>query len=190
MPELEGLGRPLLPSTVKVLFQTADRLYLPAPLLSIGLLIHIWIGSLTPVSNEPPRFHLKDLCIVKLYAVVRLVIIYVFIDYWISWARSSMLHEPSFQRPPQLKLLYWFMCVSFLNNLVLIGPSEGMTNQVSRKVRVLSVLSKTIFSSVFSVTTLCLCHPLNGCVHHVEIISELLSWAFFVIMYVIHVASP
>ena len=35
-----------------MLFHTARRLYLPASLLSIGLLILIWIASFTPLSNH------------------------------------------------------------------------------------------------------------------------------------------
>ena len=47
-----GTWSPFLPSTFKVLFHTGGRLYLPALLLSVGLLIFICMDSLTPLSNH------------------------------------------------------------------------------------------------------------------------------------------
>ena len=43
---------PLLSSAFRVLSQAEGRLYLWVTLLSVGLIIHIWMASLTPLSNH------------------------------------------------------------------------------------------------------------------------------------------
>ena len=72
-----GTWSPIFPTTLQVLLQTSDMLYMRLCLKSV---VNQYLDSLRNPSLKPFRFHLQDLCIVQIYALIRLVTVYIFRD--------------------------------------------------------------------------------------------------------------